>query len=69
MSTNSSQESLPIEKMAEPAGAPATETLKQPETRKQPWRNLPAFESFKDKVHVNKVRDMRLFGNHVNAHS
>ncbi|KAK4208505.1 hypothetical protein QBC37DRAFT_391990 [Rhypophila decipiens] len=40
-----------------------------PEERKQPWRDLPEFKSAEDNVHVSKVRDMRLFGNHVNAHS
>lgn len=37
--------------------------------RKQPWRSVPEFKSAKDNVYVSKVRDMRLFGNHVNAHS
>ncbi|KAK4159038.1 hypothetical protein QBC43DRAFT_327930 [Cladorrhinum sp. PSN259] len=39
------------------------------EERKEPWRDLPEFKSAEDKVHVSQVRDMRLFGNHVNAHS
>jgi hypothetical protein len=39
------------------------------EQRKEPWRDLPEFQSAKDNVHVSKVRDMRLFGNHVNGHS
>ena len=37
--------------------------------RKEPWRALPEFKTPQDNVHVSKVRDMRLFGNHVNAHS
>ncbi|KAK4150480.1 hypothetical protein C8A00DRAFT_36917 [Chaetomidium leptoderma] len=39
------------------------------EQRKEPWRALPEFKSTEDNVNVSKVRDMRLFGNHVNAHS
>ncbi|UKZ53097.1 hypothetical protein TrVGV298_006885 [Trichoderma virens] len=39
------------------------------DNRKEPWRELPEFKSAKDDVHVSQVRDMRLFGNNVNAHS
>ena len=37
--------------------------------RKEPWRDVEKLKAAEDKVEVNKVRDMRLFGNHVNAHS
>ena len=39
------------------------------DSRKQPWRSLPEFKDVKDDVSVKNQRDMRLFGNHVNAHS
>lgn len=45
------------------------EATGEADDRKRPWRSLPEFKSVQDKVYVNKVRDMRLFGNHVNAHS
>ncbi|PTB41290.1 hypothetical protein M441DRAFT_139575 [Trichoderma asperellum CBS 433.97] len=36
---------------------------------KKPWRELPEFKSAEDNVQVSNVRDMRLFGNNMNAHS
>lgn len=38
--------------------------------RQQPWHEVPEVSGPKDKVYVTPVRDnIRLFGNHVNAHS
>ncbi|CAK7241122.1 MAG: hypothetical protein STHCBS139747_002580 [Sporothrix thermara] len=71
--SNNSQESLvAVEVLTTDAAqaAPATTVAQDTDdARKQPWRQLPTFESFEDKVRVNNVRDMRLYGNHVNAHS
>lgn len=37
--------------------------------RKQPWRDMPSLQASDDTVDVTKVRDMRLYGKNVNAHS
>lgn len=60
-SAQSSQESLPIDQ--------AVDTTTVLDQRKQPLRVQPEFKSPEHKVYVNKFRDMRLFGNHLNAHS
>ena len=68
-STNSQESGEKRLSIVEQAVDSTSTTALQDDTRKQPWRVMPEFEAFEDKVHVSKVRDMRLFGNHVNAHS
>lgn len=73
-SDDESREQSPIrDATADAAAAAAAVVAEKPvqevDNRKQPWRALPEFESVKDDVTIKKVKDMRLFGNHVNAHS
>ncbi|KAH6839445.1 hypothetical protein B0I37DRAFT_449370 [Chaetomium sp. MPI-CAGE-AT-0009] len=56
----------PVEARSKEASDAASAPAEQ---RKEPWRDLPEFESNEDNVQVSKVRDMRLFGNHANGHS
>ncbi|KAK4140062.1 uncharacterized protein C8A04DRAFT_32419 [Dichotomopilus funicola] len=42
---------------------------KDGQKRREPWRDMERYKSTEDNVQVSKVCDMRLFGNHVNAHS
>lgn len=65
-SPTSSREQSPVH---EDVSVNAISSAPAVDNRKQPWRSLPEFESVEDKVEVKKVKDMRLFGNHVNAHS
>ncbi|KAJ5505788.1 hypothetical protein LT330_001579 [Penicillium expansum] len=46
--------------------SPTDKASPTPDDRKEPWRE---FKTVKDDVSVSKVRDMRLYGNNVNAHS
>ncbi|KGO67810.1 hypothetical protein PITC_048960 [Penicillium italicum] len=46
--------------------SPTEKVFPTPDNRKEPWRE---FKTVKEDVSVSKVRDMRLYGNNVNAHS
>ncbi|KAJ3496066.1 hypothetical protein NLG97_g2937 [Lecanicillium saksenae] len=49
---------------------PTGEKPKEANERLQPWRKVPEVSGPKDRVYVTEVREnIRLFGNHVNAHS
>ncbi|KAJ6038599.1 hypothetical protein N7499_003191 [Penicillium canescens] len=49
---------------------PVDEKPMEANERLQPWHKVPEVSGPKDKVYVTAVREnIRLFGNHVNAHS
>ena len=70
-STNVSREQSPLEDPTTNTSVTSetNESIHGVDERKQPWRSLPEFKNVKDDVSVKNQRDMRLFGNHVNAHS
>jgi hypothetical protein len=69
--SNSSREPSPTGDQAPgpSVASPSSVSVHEVDTRKQPWRSLPGFESLPDNVSVKSIKDMRLFGENVNAHS
>lgn len=69
--SNSSREPSPTADQAPSpsVASPSSVSVHEVDTRKQPWRSLPGFESLADNVSVKSIKDMRLFGENVNAHS
>lgn len=62
---SSTEDQAPSPSVATPSSVPVHEV----DARKQPWRSLPGFETLADNVSVKNIKDMRLFGENVNAHS